>query len=337
MQIHRNGQSLGIPYLEDFWHRRVRPAGAESGNDNGHLHWVNDNTLLSGLGLGLQETLLYLHSTRPTLEEFAQWILERNGGSIAQSLIDRLNDAIAGRLAGNEAAESGVDNLDPVLTADDLALWEQNGYVVLHHAVPAENCLAAAAAIYEFLDATVDDAGSWYSTPVGHTIWIPFLRHPALTANRRAPRIHAAFAQIWGRSDLWVNTDQCGFNPPERNNWKFPGPHLHWDMSLALPLSFGTQAILYLTDTDADQGAFQCVPGFHRKLEAWLNELPADADPRQQDLSPFAKPIPGQAGDLVIWHQALPHGSSPNRGSRPRVVQYLNLRPSRWDFNPVWT
>ena len=107
-------------------------------------------------------------------------------------------------------------------------------------------------------------------------------------------------------------------------------------LPLALPLNFNTQAILYLTDTAADQGAFQCVPGFHRQLEAWLQNLPADADPRRQDLSAEAKPIAGRAGDLIIWHHQLPHGSSPNRTARPRVVQYLNLRPSQWDYNPVW-
>ena len=39
------------------------------------------------------------------------------------------------------------------------------------------------------------------------------------------------------------------------------------------------------------------------------------------------QPIPGAAGDMVIWHDALPHGATPNRGERPRIVQYLNLYP----------
>lgn len=208
--------------------------------------------------------------------------------------------------------------------------------MILHNAAPQDTCNDAAKAIYEFLGADPGDPATWYPKPIGHTIWVPLLHHPALGANRHSPRIRQAFAQIWGRSDLWANTDQCGFNPPERHDWKFPGPHLHWDMSLALPLSSGTQAVLYLTDTDSDQGAFTCVPGFHRKIETWLDSLPSGAGPRQQDLSAFATPISGKAGDLVIWNQALPHGSSPNRSSRPRVVQYLNLRPSQWDFNPVW-
>ncbi|MGZ0787900.1 phytanoyl-CoA dioxygenase family protein [Pseudomonas saponiphila] len=34
-----------------------------------------------------------------------------------------------------------------------------------------------------------------------------------------------------------------------------------------------------------------------------------------------------KAGDLIIWHHALPHGASPNRGTLPRMVQYINFYP----------
>jgi ectoine hydroxylase-related dioxygenase (phytanoyl-CoA dioxygenase family) len=37
--------------------------------------------------------------------------------------------------------------------------------------------------------------------------------------------------------------------------------------------------------------------------------------------------IPGMAGDMVIWHHALPHAATPNRGERPRIVQYLKYFP----------
>jgi hypothetical protein len=38
----------------------------------------------------------------------------------------------------------------------------------------------------------------------------------------------------------------------------------------------------------------------------------------------------------VLWHQSLPHGSSPNRGDKPRVVQYITLKPTRWEYAPEW-
>ncbi|UOQ73960.1 phytanoyl-CoA dioxygenase family protein [Hymenobacter cellulosilyticus] len=133
-----------------------------------------------------------------------------------------------------------------------------------------------------------------------------FYHHPTLLANRRSMRIQKAFAQIWGTPDLWMTTDRTSFNPPETANLPFQGPHLHWDMSLQPPFHFGTQGLLYLCDTPAEQGAFCCVPGFHRQLETWLAQLPAGTDPRQVNLDAQAVPIAAQAGDLVIWHHFLP-------------------------------
>jgi ectoine hydroxylase-related dioxygenase (phytanoyl-CoA dioxygenase family) len=107
-------------------------------------------------------------------------------------------------------------------------------------------------------------------------------------------------------------------------------------MSLEPPFHFGTQGLLYLCDTPAEQGAFCCVPGFHRKLESWLAGLPAGTDPRRVDLDALAVPIVAEAGDFVIWHHALPHGSSPNRGTYPRIVQYLNMYPVEFKENMAW-
>jgi len=229
------------------------------------------------------------------------------------------------------------DPADAVFTAEGQLFWEENGYIVLHNAVFSENCAAAVEAICSYLKMDLNDPETWYQGPQGHSIWVPLLHHPAFEANRESPRIHKAFAQLWGRADLWGTTDQAGMNPPERAGWQFPGPHLHWDTSLDLPIPFGVQGVLYLTDTAAEQGAFTCVPGFHRKIEAWLKNLPPGRDPRREDLAALgAVPIAGKAGDLIIWHHALPHGSSPNRAAVPRIVQYIRMRPSHWDHSSTW-
>lgn len=68
------------------------------------------------------------------------------------------------------------------------------------------------------------------------------------------------------------------------------------------------------------------MPGFHNRIDAWLKSLPQDVEPGQQDWSTWpVKPIAAKAGDLIIWHQALPHGSSPNHAQLPRIVQYVNM------------
>jgi hypothetical protein len=319
--------SLGIPHLRRFWSTSL------AGHSQYNPDWVADNTLLCGLRIGLRETLDYLFQRRPSLAEFESWILEKNGGFISPARIEKLNACLSDAGIPGRPADP---NAEPVLSAADLEFWDRNGYVILHDAVPPENCEAAVAAICEFLGVRLDHPETWYGGPQGHSIWIPLLHHAALWANRDSPRIHRAFAQIWGREDLWSSVDQAGFNPPERSGWKFPGPHLHWDVSLAQPIPFGVQGILYLKDTAADQGAFTCVPGFHRRIQSWLESLPQGADPRKEDLSSLAVPIAGRAGDLVIWRHELPHGSSPNRASRPRVVQYIRRYPSYWEYNPVW-
>jgi Phytanoyl-CoA dioxygenase (PhyH) len=295
--------------------------------------WPADNTLLAGLRVGLRETYDYLLNKQPTFAEFEQWVIAKNGGAICAERLERLRTALAGD------GQPANPDAEPALSAADLEFWDRQGYVILRDAVPPENCQSAVQAICDFLDVRLDRPDTWYTGPQGHSIWIPLLHHPALWANRDSARIHRAFAQLWDREDIWVNVDQAGFNPPEKPGWKFPGPHLHWDVSLAKPIPFGVQGILYLADVAADQGAFTCVPGFHRKIDSWLKSLPEGSDPRAQvliDVAADAVPISGRAGDLVIWNQALPHGSSPNRAALPRIVQYLVCRPSRWGYNPVW-
>jgi hypothetical protein len=266
---------------------------------------------------------------RPPFEEFEAWVLMKNDGAIEPARVERLNGAVRGD--GTFALESILS--EPVLSATDLAHWDEHGYVLVKRAVGPDECRAAVDAILAYAGMSADEPASWYQTG----LWIPLAHHPALWANRNSPRIHTAFSQIWCRSDLWMNVDVCGVNPPLRPGHTFHGTPLHWDMTLVPPVRFGTQAILYLTDTAANQGAFSCVPGFHRRIEEWLKEVPAGTDPRELARSGFrAIPIPGEAGDLIIWHHALPHAATPNLRASPRIVQYLDMFPSQHEVNAEW-
>jgi Phytanoyl-CoA dioxygenase (PhyH) len=310
----RQAQHDKAERIPELWERLQRARSGPSPYEDDGAAWVADTMLLRALGVGLHETISYVHHHQPTLSEFEHWIAEHG-----------------------ETVSASTDDDTPVLTGEDLAFWDEHGYVVVHDAVTPEACRAAEAAIWEFVGADRDDPGTWYGGPQGHSIWVPLLHHPAIDANRRAPRIHRAFTQLWGRDDLYPTVDQVGFNPPERPGWRFPGPDLHWDTSLDPPMTFDVQGILYLTDTAANQGAFTCVPGFQHRIESWLRDLPPGADPRAQDLHALgAVPIAGAAGDLIIWHKALPHGSSPNRSAQPRIVQYITLSPSTFEYNARW-
>ncbi|HLZ67184.1 MAG TPA: phytanoyl-CoA dioxygenase family protein [Aliidongia sp.] len=327
---------LGVMHLKRLWSRHAlqRQAGCQvAGQDEFTL----DRIALYGLGLGLPESLRAM-AEGGSFAAFERWILEVNGAAVDPEAVRRINDAVL-RLGGAPGDPALVRPASaPVFGPEDLAHWERHGYVVLHDAVDEPVRAAAEQAIWQSLGAGPDMPECWYGGSHGHSIWLELVHHPALRAVRAAPRIRAAFAQLWGTNDLWATVDRGGFNPPERPGWAFPGPHLHWDTSIALPMPLGLQGILYLTDTAAEQGAFTCVPGFHHRLEDWLGRLPAGAEPRllDPDLIAAAVPIAGRAGDLVIWHHALPHGSRPNRTDRPRLVQYISMFPTAHRDDRPW-
>jgi hypothetical protein len=173
--------TLGIPYLARFWSRTLARRSGAGPQDGSSRDWVDDNTLLAGLGLNLRETYAYLYDHTPTLEEFEAWILAINGGRIDSVRIARLNAALAAGAGETPAPEPAGP---PVLSDSELAFWDRNGYVVVHDAVPPENAAAAAQAIYQFLGVDPLRPATWYGKTHGHTIWVPLLHHPALWANR---------------------------------------------------------------------------------------------------------------------------------------------------------
>jgi len=65
--------------------------------------------------------------------------------------------------------------------------------------------------------------------------------------------------------------------------------------------------------------------------------LPRGVDPRESALRLLkAAPVAADAGDFVIWHQALPHCATPNYGKFPRMVQYLTYLPEADEARRDW-
>ncbi len=318
---------IGIPYLHDLWSRVLQVAGRA--RQAGPETWARDQLVIDGLGLARHETYAFLHSRRPDFGAFEAWVADRAEHAADLERIAWINAHLAalGGAAPASAARKPSDLGQPVFNAEALEAWAEQGYAVLRGAVPAALCQAAEQAIWDFTGGDPDDPDSWYDGAYEQGIMLPLVHHPAFSAVRAVPAIHKAFAELWGTHDLLSTTDRGGFNPPERAGWRFSASGLHWDTSLAPPMPMDVQGLVYLTDTPAHQGAFRCVPGFHRRLEPWLEALPPNSDPRRQNLDGEAEAIAGRAGDLVLWHAALPHGASANRGTRPRMVLYIAMRP----------
>ncbi len=293
-----------------------------------------DRIALNTLGISTEE----LREVLPrfdALDDLVAWSDARAGGLDAEEL-GRFEAMMAGAPAP-ETVRRRIETLEaaaPVLDENGLRAWQEDGYVVVPAVITPGEVQALVEVVWATVGADPADPATWRLTD--HGIMVQLFQHPALTPARKSPRLLKAFAQIWGTADLWTSLDRVSFNPPVRPGVEFPGPRLHWDISLVPPVVFQVQGMIYLTDTAAEQGAFEAVPGFHRRIDAWLEGLGEGADPRRVDLSAGARRIAANAGDLIIWHSALPHGASPNTGDRPRLAQYVTQYPASLRLADRW-
>lgn len=321
----------GLTHLPRFWARVLasnHPAVALPHEPD------LDAALLHLLRLPLQPTLGHLLSVRPTLAEFERWVDRTSERMPEPDAIARFNDVVL----GGDCPVPYVPSEEDVLTEDDWRTWHQQGYVVVPNALSQEACDQTVARMCAHLGVDEHDPATWYDAhPDKQGIMVQLFRGAQLEQNRLTPRVRRVFEQLWQRTDLLPSFDRVGMNPPVTDAYAFPGPELHWDASLATPIPFGTQGLIYLRDTDAEQGALTLVPGMHRTLDAWLASLPDPCVARTLDLHALgSRPVGAAAGSLVVWHQALAHGSRPNRASRPRFVQYVNYQPVRMTVHATW-
>lgn len=294
-------------------------AGRGAGSVPAAAPWQRQLRALYRRGISLEAALHYLYRERPSRQAFEAWLLERTRAPLA-------------------AASQPANDDDYPLSATQRDFWDRNGYLMLPGAASPAQCAAARRAIWDWLGASDADPASWYRDHPGRRgMMLDFSDHPALAANRALPVVRRACEQLYGSSAIYPTIDKVSFNPPETAGWRFQGSGLHWDASLRLPVPFRLQGLLYLGDCGAQEGAFHCVPGFHKRLPDWLATVPDGVQPRDwapRDLHPV--PVPGRAGDFILWHQALPHCATPNHGALPRMVQYLTYLPESGDEQTEW-
>ena len=167
------------------------------------------------------------------------------------------------------------------------------GYVVVPGVVEAEVVAALLDALREVGGIDVGDPATW----AGRRTQVPMGGHQAQWDVRQHPGVHAAFAEAYGDERLAVSQDRLGVKLPGEGPL---GIHLDEDPETG-PHVFG--GLVYLTDAPAERGAFCCKP---------RDEI---------------VPVPGRAGDLVLWDIRLPHGNLANTDTSPRVVQYVSMFP----------
>jgi hypothetical protein len=263
----------------------------------------------------MEEALHFLYNKKPSLSEFEEWIEQRQLKAVLHS-------------------ETITEN---TLSETDLSFWNENGYVVIKNAISEQDCELSRAAIWEFLQMSPTDKTSWYKPHDEQKgMMLTLTNHPALNKNRESLKIKKAYEQLYNSAHIYKTIDKVSFNLPVTPQYSFAGSDLHWDISLKPPISLGMQGLLYLSDCNETDGAFHCVPGFHKRIENWLLELSKEKHPRAcvTELKPI--PVAGKAGDFIIWHHALPHCATPNYGQFPRLVQYLTYKPIGYKEAEEW-
>lgn len=300
--------------IEKLWNRILHPANIAATDKD--QTWDMEIKALYQLGISMEETLQFLYFEKPDFENFKAWINTRKRNE-------------------NRTTE---DFTAEVLSKQDLQFWNTNGYIIIKNAISKKDCEDTQQAIWDFLKMDPEKKETWYNKhPNLKGLMLNFSDHETLNKNRLSPRIKKAYEQLYNTTKIYKTIDKVSFNPPEDKNFTFLGSPLHWDISLKQPITFGFQGLLYLTDCGSSDGAFHCVPGFHNKINHWLDSLDPNENPREKALQTLqAEPIIGNAGDFIIWDNRLPHCATPNKGENPRMVQYLTYLPDDYNASGEW-
>ena len=221
----------------------------------------------------------------------------------------------------------------------DLAFFRENGFILIPGVVPAAEVDAVVDATFEFLEVDPENSDTWYPEIHASDGMVEIYQHQALWNTRQYPAIHAAFAAIYGQHRLWVSIDRVNFKPPfhplhERFH---TAGFMHLDPPALEPgrPDVHLHGLLFLNDSDSNQGGFHCLPGWHRNLDRWVDlVLPNNPYDGFEGVEMSALPeevacVEGRKGDLLIWHNSLPHGNAISCSHMPRLAQYIAMFPAQ--------
>jgi len=229
-----------------------------------------------------------------------------------------------------------------VLTLEQWNFWKEQGYVVIKNAVSREQAAKTAAFIWEFEDKNPNDKSTWYTVPRAEmkmkeltgTGMVEVYNNQYLWNNRQTQKVYDAFVDIWGTEKLWVTIDRANLNFPMRPGFEYKG-FIHWDYDPETKPQ-NVQGVLALADqTDEQMGGFQCIPWLFKNYDTWKLTQPEDRDhfkPDTNGLEDKIVKVPMEAGDLLIFNSAEPHGIRPNRSEdKVRIAQYISMMPAQED------
>ena len=226
-----------------------------------------------------------------------------------------------------------------VLSEADWRHWLENGYVVIEQAVPAATIDSIGQLIWQFEGMDPANPATWYPpeksrlrrTELSYNAgMVELYHHQYLWDARQSPRVHGAFADLWGTPELWVSIDRVNLNLPPEPGFEFRSfMHFDYDPDGATD---SVQGVLSVSDQlDPDVGGFVCIPELFRHYAAWRARQPDDWDWYRPDVTglPLER-VPLRKGDLLIFNSRLCHGIRQNISrDKARMAQYIAMLPAR--------
>ncbi|HEX7449185.1 MAG TPA: phytanoyl-CoA dioxygenase family protein [Pirellulales bacterium] len=220
------------------------------------------------------------------------------------------------------------------LSAEQVAAYHDNGYLVLPAVFTSDEIGAVAAEAEALLDRQdlIDMQNlrcRWQPNESGgpclFETFDPVIdiapRCAALAADRR---ILDALSAIYD-DEACLFKDKLIFKPPGAKGYGLHQDYIAWKN---FPRSFVT-VLVAIDGADRGNGCTEVFPGYHQRgcmsaEDGHYHELPSDAVDRAR-----ATPLELSPGDIAIFGCFTPHQSAPNRSSRWRRQLYLSYNARR--------
>lgn len=228
----------------------------------------------------------------------------------------------------------------PVLTDEQLAEFDEQGFVVIKGALSPEDAEAYRQSILSMILPNLEVPAFWGSyegrikpmaAPNRQTFDTPELL-PLMTNEK----LYAAACQLLGSTALRVIDGSIGITL--RNDAHSDQPlsqPLHVDASVPITaddFTFEQRELqvggcYYLTDVEPGGGGIHVVPGGHKIVEAEARAANGGGRHLHQNWKRIkhldSVEVTGKAGDFALLHHLMPHAASHNRNSTARVAYFV--------------
>ena len=211
------------------------------------------------------------------------------------------------------------------MTPEQKAFYAEHGYLHVRGLLTPEEAADYRARMHALAERQGETDATWDSvkgdTQIQHSHDIHF-RDAAFTRLLLDERVTGLAADAIGSANVQLHHNKMFIKPPEKGS-PFP---MHQDYPYFPHRDHSMIAmILHFDDAPVERGCLSVYPGTHR-----LGPLPAVGSDHHlpEDEYPIsgATPLPAQAGDAIVTHYLLVHGSGVNVSDQPRTTLLIQMR-----------